>query len=358
MEKGNDFNAYFVKTKEKMNAKNAGNYSLNFSYKDLLNTKDENNHFRLDNIVSKNDFFVHTNGKLNKKIIVGSDFKIFLKEINESSFVEYAPQIYYELARQIGLNALKYEVATFDGKKILFSHSFIKENEIALNGVDIISKVLEKNRETTYGYKADLGQVSKLIYGSKYNSLEEIPSLIKSINKNIPNSQIKKIVKEMYYMHLLDLMCYMTDRHHENWTILFDQNNNARLAPIYDNEYIFNLQLDINKFYRACAQKRHVPDFPDMNYVFSLCTNKSYSPKNDLIKFNENHLKEEQLTHIKKVVSNTDIDKAFKNIEKQNKEQIPPFVKNYTKKMFNGNKQSVINCLNVALKTYEKKNVR
>ncbi len=347
MEKNNKFVSYFYETKAEQEAKKEPKYVLNVSYKDLLKIKDEYNRFVLDDVVSKKNTHIKnlttTSADPQKLWVKGNDFDLLLKQINQYSYMEYGPQIYYELARQMGLDALKYDVALIDDKKILFSKSYLKDNEISISGTELGDYFVKtETKKSKYFSNKE----------NNHNCLEMVPTLVKSLNKDVSNAQIAKIMGNLYSMHLLDLMTHMSDRHAKNWSVIFDLNNNARLAPVYDNDFVFYLQrhrFNINFDFDKVPN----PSLHDLKFTFHLCFEHSKDAQEDLVKFSEKHLNKDTIEQIKNIVNKTNIEEAFKNIETENNKEIPSIVKKSAKKTFNTNKKSVVKCLDVAIKNLD-----
>lgn len=353
MKEIDDFTSYFINTKEKKDSKFKPDYSLDFSYKTLLKTKDVHNRFVLDYVISTNNPSIKKltslDGDSLNMWIKGDDFKVFVKTIDEPPYMEYAPQIYYELASQIGLDTLEYNIALIDDKKFFISKNFVNEDEIALKGKDLVNSFAEKNRDNY----SEIGHAYE--DAIKCHCLEKVPTLLKSINKDVSSTQVKKIVGNLYFMHLLDLMCYTYDRHEDNWSVIFDLFGNVRLAPVYDNEWIFNFNMTPIYFERQSLE----PTFPDVKGGnFHLSYEETMNAEMDLIRFTEKHIKKDTIKKIKNIVNNINIETAFENIETKNKEEMPAVVKKQTKRIFNSNQKKVIECLNVAIKHIDRRNKR
>lgn len=140
-------------------------------------------------------------------------------------------------------------------------------------------------------------------------------------------------------MYLLDNLCDNKDRHEGNWGIIYNNDKGASLAPVYDNEFIFNLEKGNNSInditsnnnysnlqikpsplrFRLSCNSRHLSSLEELETLF---------------KSSNNHTKKEILELINKL----DVYSAIKEVELKINHALPNKIKKLIANTFKINK--------------------
>ena len=134
----------------------------------------------------------------------------------------------YYIAKDLGLDCVKYDLATIGGYKGVISESYKKVDANYISGYEIIMN--------TYGHEA-------AIWGK--TTLEEIWQALEEYYKNRPNMQeiVASLMDEIVKMFLFDELVGQSDRNITNWEIAEYSNGEIKLCPIFDNSRFLNCDI-------------------------------------------------------------------------------------------------------------------
>lgn len=187
--------------------------------------------------------------ELLKKIIKGNDSIIARKVKKDNSFIfsflydkleyffkfdptdfntNYNELMAYYIASDLGLECIKYDLATIDDYNGVISENYKEKDVKYISGYEIL---LNK-----YGYDAT-------IWGK--TTLEEIWQALEEYYKNKPNMQeiVASLMDGIVKMFLFDELVGQCDRHSKNWEIAEYPNGEIKLCPIFDNSRFLNCDI-------------------------------------------------------------------------------------------------------------------
>jgi len=136
----------------------------------------------------------------------------FTKSLNTTEHV--SEKIASELAMIIGIECMKVDLGTFNSRIGSFSYKINKDDEILIEGIQLINKYYPDYDENTL-----FDNVKK-----EYYSLEMIMNSLREYN----------LQYEFLKIPIFDYLIGNTDRHHSNWAII-QKDKNVKLSPLYDN---------------------------------------------------------------------------------------------------------------------------
>ncbi|MBO7527800.1 MAG: HipA domain-containing protein [Clostridia bacterium] len=132
----------------------------------------------------------------------------------------------YQLAKQVGMPCARYEPAHIQNKVGLISYNFLKKGETlkTLHELLKVDKVLDSNLSDTLNALEMYGD-----YGYNYNK--------------------KEILKELFKFIVFDTITIQSDRHSNNIHFIFNEKKSEiKLAPAFDNEFAFSIDLIYNNY--------------------------------------------------------------------------------------------------------------
>ena len=133
-------------------------------------------------------------------------------------------------AKEIGIDALEYDLAIYKGKKGVISKNYKKDGAKYISGKEILNNFYSDNKK----FLKDLDS-SINIY--KTNNLEHIWLALEYYYKDYKNN-IPDIMNSIVDLYMFSLLINDSDKHYSNWEVE-EYNNNIKLVPIYDNERAF-----------------------------------------------------------------------------------------------------------------------
>jgi len=166
----------------------------------------------------------------------------------ESEYQVFSELISQELANHLGFRTAQYDAATFEGRKGVISYNFKKEGYTYVPLFEILDEY-----EANIRYDEKDHNTFKDYYISEYISqdrdyiitnLEDIWNALEMYFTKFPN---KNDIVENLMDKLTDYFCYQIisgnyDLHASNILVAIAKDNtDADLAPIYDNEDMFQL---------------------------------------------------------------------------------------------------------------------
>jgi len=159
----------------------------------------------------------------------GKNIKLF-KIGRPGTGENWSEKVTSELAKLLEIPCASYELAKWKGEQGIASPTFVPENGRLIHGNEILAKAID-HYETTKVYKArdyKLSTVTGILKVLKNNT-----SLPIGYNGN----RIIKTISDVFVGYLMfDCLISNSDRHHENWGIVFDTTNKSiHLAPTYDH---------------------------------------------------------------------------------------------------------------------------
>lgn len=213
--------------------------------------------------------------------------------------------ICYYIAKDMGLDSVFYDLAMVGGFTGNLSKDYKVKNAKYISGEEIINSV-DKNVDAT-----------------KYNNLKDIWYCLEVYFKDYPNMQeiVAKLMMKIVKLFIFDLITGQEDRHEENWGIVIYENGDADLQPIFDNSR--SLEDDPDFIYYGLSLEGN--RLSDNNKMVQEFLNVSSSEFSDIL---PNYLW---------VISEENINKIFKLIEGQIKQEIPPNIKRYYINVFSIN---------------------
>jgi hypothetical protein len=160
------------------------------------------------------------------------------KEIRQDKGEDWSEKIAAELCKLLGLPHANYELArNWEGKCGVVSPRFLSKEEILLHGNEILAAKIPN-------YPKSANKVPQ----------HTIDTVLKAIEENkvqlpinwIPLPGINTAIELFVGYLLLDTWIGNTDRHHENWGFI-KQENRLTLAPTYDHASCLGRELFDNK---------------------------------------------------------------------------------------------------------------
>ncbi|MFI3260424.1 MAG: HipA domain-containing protein [bacterium] len=194
---------------------------------------------------------------LPEKFVKGRKEKIWLRDENgelylfkkgASNYEPLAEILAYTVAKQCGLNAAEYELATYGGDLGVISKNFLKEGCMIYSG-DKMKKLIPEIMQENNCERENLDQ----------HSLENIIAIIcLFVNK----SDINNITNNLFKMWVFDGVMMESDRNATNWSLIHDRNSRSyKLAPLYDCSTVARLNNDVASF---------VPQLRNENDIYNL----------------------------------------------------------------------------------------
>ena len=166
-----------------------------------------------------------------------SGSKVLIKEENmlegKRNFGVYSELIMEELAKQMGLPAAKYDLIKYQGKYGILSH--------------MINDPEKEELETVYGL---IGETTTNPENPDICDYIEVEQKFKKSLKSLQMTpeEIKQVINDRRKQKILQLFCCEADGHIENEGIIRykaeDGRTVAKIAPMFDNETSFLLDLD------------------------------------------------------------------------------------------------------------------
>ena len=127
------------------------------------------------------------------------------KESRDGTGEDWAEKLAYEVATSISIPAATVELAALNGRRGSTSRSFMPENTALVHGNEILA-----NRILGYDREKKLRQSD--------HTFENIVSAIRQLSDD---ANVETLLEQLAGYLVLDALICNTDRHHENWGILF-----------------------------------------------------------------------------------------------------------------------------------------
>lgn len=182
------------------------------------------------------------------------DFKYLFKEARDNTGEDWAEKIAAEAAHLIDMPAAQVELAVFQGRRGCASKSFINEaqGDALIHGNEILAGVL-------LGYKRDKR------FRQSDHTLDNIAS---AIRKLLPDSAVHDHVLRVLAEYIIfDALISNTDRHHENWALVFKieqreglPHSRMDVAPSFDHASSLGREL-LDDRRRAILNAKRIPHY-------------------------------------------------------------------------------------------------
>ena len=147
---------------------------------------------------------------------------------------------------------------------------------------------------------------------SEFHKLSHIKKVLDNIDKNLFSSFIGIMV--------FDALVGQTDRHEENWGIIYGKNNEYRLSPLYDNGSSL-LDKFFDKEYLEKFEKsgRNIVDYSKSSKTYIYKEDKSKFSHFELIEYLVKNNYDDVIIYLEKLknLSNEDIVKIVNAIPKE-----------------------------------------
>ena len=162
-----------------------------------------------------NKWFVIQNGKAIFKTY-DNWYKDDIKNIRMANEL-----ICYYLAKQLNINCAKYQPAHFDGDYGLISYNFLYGGDKLVP----LYKFLKQMGDNSVSY-----------------TLTAIADALKTYSQIDQNTKKENIIFDVFKVMFFDTLTLQTDRHASNLNFIVNKNAPIRLAPLFDNEFAFNVE--------------------------------------------------------------------------------------------------------------------
>lgn len=167
----------------------------------------------------------------------------------------YKELVAYYGAKMMGIDSCFYDLAVLDKEIGYISKSFRNKNARFILGQDILNDYLKGERRINdrliknidiindmgvraLGINDSNDYVDVNYLGSDdLNNLEVIWQALEDRYKDKIN--ISEVMEQFVLMYIFTIIFYDTDKHSGNWGML-ENDNNVRLVPLFDNEFILN----------------------------------------------------------------------------------------------------------------------
>lgn len=167
----------------------------------------------------------------------------------------YKELVAYYAAKMMGIDSCFYDLAVLDKEIGYISKSFRNKNARFILGEELLNNYLNGERRINgrliknidiindMGVRA-LGMNDSNDYvdvnylgSDDLNNLEVIWQALEDRYKDKIN--ISEVMEQFVLMYIFTIIFYDTDKHSGNWGML-ENDNNVRLVPLFDNEFILN----------------------------------------------------------------------------------------------------------------------
>lgn len=241
----------------------------------------------------------------------------------------------YNLAKQINMPCAKYEPAHIDNQVGLISYSFLKDEEYTKSLFELLN--IDRNLSSNF-------------FGT-LEALERYGELGYTYNK-------RETLKKLYMYTVFDTITLQSDRHEGNIHFVFNDNSaKIKLAPSFDNEYAFSIDLvyDMYKQYKGIGIT-----IDDLRDKYSLKA-KYFTIMDELRStkraFSDNvknicaiAMADKEFAKIlNNIINNLNVSEAFAELEKQNY-VIPAEYKDYVETVVSENINVIRNSLKMITK--------
>lgn len=169
--------------------------------------RDNEGRIILDNFKKIDDY---VEGRKRKQWLIsteeGNETK-YLFKYDSINYELYSELIASELAKQIGLEAANYDLATLNGINGLLTQSFLRQGDILVSGREVL---------------ADGAKIAKVNNLGTTIGLNSLDSIVTSLSLRYNFTNINEIITDLLKMWCLDLLILESDRNETNWSIISD----------------------------------------------------------------------------------------------------------------------------------------
>lgn len=309
----------------------------NFSFEDLEQYRDEEGFIDLDKLnIELTEESREKVGNVNriKNWIEFSGVKTLIKgecDIDgKRNAGIYAELIVEELAKQVGLPSAYYDLVKIQGQYGVLSKSILKSEYDDLHTLQ--SFIGDTNYNEDYPELSDYIEVEEKLY----EALKD---------EELEKSNIKKIIKDFRKQTAFFLMICSVDKYAENISLISYINpetkeKKERLAPIYDSECSFMLDMDLETLEKI--QKNGLGLQRNVNMLdpkIAVLEGDYSSPwRNTLDILCDD---DEIYDFITESMDNIDIKSAIKSVEEKIKAPVPELIKSTVKYVYKFRKNEI-----------------
>ncbi len=309
--------------------------------------RDNEGRIILDNFKKIDDY---VEGRKRKQWLIsteeGNETK-YLFKYDSINYELYSELIASELAKQIGLEAANYDLATLNGINGLLTQSFLRQGDILVSGREVL---------------ADGAKIAKVNNLGTTIGLNSLDSIVTSLSLRYNFTNINEIITDLLKMWCLDLLILESDRNETNWSIISNPHG-IRLAPIYDSSNMCFLNNDISSYINSFRSYDAISSLIDST-KFNMAYRSELANESSLVQFSM--LCQENMPFVESVIplfEQINVDKAIEAIEKrhnENKEgdkpfEIPPIVSIWVSKIIEFRKKDLLGIYNYEKRKIEEK---
>lgn len=343
---------------------------INLTFEQISEHREQGGFIPLDKIFANATSEREVRGNLNRDkrwFEINDGSAMFKANAEEQINSHYSELICTELAKQVGLDAAQYDIATYNGQIGIITKNMCKPGEEMLSIYDLIGDdpTQDEFKDNTNIYFVFDELEAKLLFDG-YDE-ETVDSCILQLRKQM----------------LFDLYVMETDRHTQNLSFIAYTDAKTgkpciRLAPMYDTESALTLQVytDERDMRDISASPRHVKlttdtQEPKISVIMEdeeeqeqAQDNSSQSlldilrgqvydtPTEEMWKATMDFLIEDEraLQFAENVLSRMDIVKAIENVENEKRCSIPEALKNMAITCFNCRKKEIFTELGLDLR--------
>ena len=178
--------------------------------------------------------------------------------------IPYYELIAEELANDLNLECVHYDLAKLGKYKGIISENYKKENAKYMSGGELLKAFYEKDKYSNSNNLMDIWHVLE----TRYQSREDMQKIV------------EKLMNKLVKLLIFDMITGQNDRHNENWGIVEYQNGEVDLQPIFDNSRMllkdpYNHKLELfsdedNYYLESSLEYLHeVSDFEVNNFLLA-----------------------------------------------------------------------------------------
>ena len=148
----------------------------------------------------------------------------------------WAEKLGCEMAHLIGMPSAEAELARLDGEEGVIVRSFVPWEPDARSSERVPQAQLVHGNEILSQIVKDYDK--EKMWGHQQHSWPNIQASIKALQSQVGQERVNSILVQFAWITLLDALIVNTDRHHENWGVLWTRTEaewDADLAPSFDH---------------------------------------------------------------------------------------------------------------------------
>ncbi len=170
----------------------------------------------LEALGTKSKFWYSADGK-----------RVLYKEGRPESSEHWAEKVGCEICRLLGIPHAEYELATWKGRKGVVSETFVPDGGRLVFGNELLAKIV---RGYQYAQR----------YRARQHRITRVMSVVRSRGLGypmgfVPPTEFRSAGDVFVGYLMLDALVANQDRHHENWALIIDKNQQVTLSPTFDH---------------------------------------------------------------------------------------------------------------------------